>query len=198
MKKLIVMLAAGVLFAGTATAQSWTDLLKKAATEVVDKATDGKATQYAMTGTWKYKEPAVRFESDDVTAYLAGAAVESTAVSKLQKAYDFAGIKAGSCIFTFNSDGTFTATVGSRNLSGEYTYTAETHAITLTLSKGILGLKTLQGNAYISGSELELVFPMTKLVEFVSKLGSKISSLASISAMLEKYKNVYLGFAFEK
>ena len=198
MKKLIVMLAAGVLFAGTATAQSWTDLLKKAATEVVDKATDGKATQYAMTGTWKYKEPAVRFESDDVTAYLAGAAVESTAVSKLQKAYDFAGIKAGSCIFTFNSDGTFTATVGSRNLSGEYTYTAETHAITLNLSKGILGLKTLQGNAYISGSELELVFPMTKLVEFVSKLGSKISSLASISAMLEKYKNVYLGFAFEK
>lgn len=198
MKKLIVILTAGILFAGTTTAQSWTDLLKKAATEVVDKATDGKATEYAMVGTWKYKEPGVRFESDDVAANLAGAAVESTVVSKLQKAYNLAGIKTGSCTFIFDNEGKFTATIGSRTLSGEYTYTAETHALALTFSKGIPGLKTIQGNAYISGSELELVFPMTKLVELVSKLGSKISSLASISAMLEKYKNVYVGFAFEK
>jgi len=198
MTKLPMIMVAGVLFTGTTTAQSWIDLLKKAATEVVDKATDGKATEYAMVGTWKYKEPGVRFESDDVTAGLAGVAVESTVVSKLQKAYNLAGIKAGSCTFTFNSDGKFTATIGTRNLSGEYTYTTETHVLALTFSKGIPGLKTMQGNAYISGSELELVFPITKLVELVSKLGSKISSLATISTMLEKYKNVYIGFAFEK
>ena len=47
-------------------------------------------------------------------------------------------------------------------------------------------------------SDLLLVFPVTKLVEFATELGSKVSSLATVASLLKKYENVYLGFAFSK
>ena len=49
-----------------------------------------------------------------------------------------------------------------------------------------------------SGTELQLVFPVTKLVNLVTELGSKVSSLATVTTLLRKYENVYLGFAFTK
>ena len=50
MKKLLLP-AALLLLATTAAAQDWKDALKKIATTAVDEATDGKLTQYALTGS---------------------------------------------------------------------------------------------------------------------------------------------------
>ncbi len=198
MKKLIFILSVSLLAAGSAAAQSWTDALKKAATTVADEVTGGKLTQHALVGTWNYTGPGVKFEGEDMASNLAGSAVEGTVVKKLEKAYTIAGIKAGAGSFTFNDDATFSATLGKHQLSGEYEFDPATHVITLKFSKGKLNLGSVPGRAYISGQELVLVFPVTKLVDMVTAVGSKISSLSSVTKLLDKYKNVYIGFAFGK
>ena len=70
--------------------------------------------------------------------------------------------------------------------------------MTLHFAKGKFDLGSVPGHAYISGTELQLVFPVTRLVEFVKSLGSRISSLAAVTRLLEQYDDVYLGFEFDR
>lgn len=70
--------------------------------------------------------------------------------------------------------------------------------MTLHFAKGKLNLGSVPGHAYISGQELVLVFPVTRLVEVVTALGSKVSYFSTATTQLSKYKNVYVGFAFSK
>ena len=199
MKKFLLCATTLLLLSDTASAQDWKDALKKAATAAADKATDGKLTQYALAGTWNYTGPGVKFEGEDIASELGGAALETTVVKQLEKAYALAGIKPGSGTFTFERDSdAFSGKLGKHELSGTYEYDAPTHVVTLHFAKGKLNLGSVPGHAYISGSELVLVFPVTKLVEMVTALGSKVSSLSTAAALLSKYKDVYIGFAFSK
>ena len=198
-KKILLSAAALLLLAGTTSAQDWKEALKKAATAAADKATDGKLTQYALAGTWNYTGPGVKFEGEDLASELGGAALESSVVKQLTKAYALAGIKPGAGTFTFERDSdAFSATLGRHNLTGTYEYEAATHVVTLHFAKGKINLGSVPGHAYISGTELVLVFPVTRLVEMMTTLGSKISSLSTAAALLSKYKDVYVGFAFSK
>ena len=199
MKKILLSAAALLLLAGTTSAQDWKEALKKAATAAADKATDGKLTQYALAGTWNYTGPGVKFEGEDLASELGGAALESSVVKQLTKAYALAGIKPGTGTFTFERDSdAFSATLGRHNLTGTYEYEAATHVVTLHFAKGKINLGSVPCHAYISGTELVLVFPVTRLVEMMTTLGSKISSLSTAAALLSKYKDVYVGFAFSK
>ncbi len=195
-----ILLCAALLLCGTVSAQDWGDLLKKVATEAADKVTGGKLTEAAIAGCWNYAAPAVKFEGDDLLSGLGGTAMESTVTTRLEKAYALVGIRPGAASFTFTKEKTFTAVLGkAKNLSGTYAFDPETHEIRLTFDKtSKFKLGTLTGHAYIRGSELQLLFPVTKLVEVVTELGSKVSSLQTVAKLLEKYKEVYLGFAFEK
>ncbi len=198
MKKILIP-AVVLLLALPTAAQDWKNALKKIATTAVDEATDGKLTQYALAGTWNYSGPGVKFEGEDIASELGGAALESTVVQQLEKAYALAGIESGSGSFTFEkADSTFTAALGKHELSGTYEYDSSTHVVTLRFAKGKLNLGAVEGHAYVSGTDLLLVFPVTKLVNLVTELGSKVSSLATITTLLRKYENVYLGFAFTK
>ena len=199
-KHLILLLAAACTVGATANAaaQDWKELLTKIAAEAADRLTDGKLTEKALVGTWNYTQPGVRLEGEDVLSGVTGTALESTVAKRLETAYGYAGIRAGSCVFTFANDDTFCATIGKYQLSGTYAFDASTHVVTLRFAKGKIDLGTMEGHAYIDGQSLQLVFPVTKLVNMVSTLGSKISSLAAVTALLDKYKNVYIGFAFQK
>ena len=196
MKKSLLLFAVLLLFAGNAAAQDWKELLKKAATAALDKATDGQLTRYALVGTWNYTAPGVKFEGEDWASELGGTALESTVRTKLESVYSLAGIKPGSCCFAFDNEAGFTAVFGTRTLTGTYEFDAATHAVTLRFTKGTCNLGTVEGYAYVSGPELQLVFPVTKLVKMISALGSKISSLSALSKLLDKYENVYIGFGF--
>lgn len=198
MKKTLLIFTASLLLAGPAGAQDWKEALKKAATTVADKATDGKLTQYALAGEWNYTGPGVQFESSDLAASVGSAALETTLCGHLEKAYAFAGIEPGACSFAFDKEGAFTAAFGTRNLSGTYEFDASKHLITLHFAKGKYDLGAVPGHAYVSGDKLQLVFPVTKLVGIVTTLGSKVSSLATVTKLLKKYENVYLGFEFGK
>lgn len=195
MKRFFILTLAVLLCSSAASAQSWKDALKKVATETVDQVTGGKLTERAIVGTWNYSGPGVKMNSSDVLANVGGTVMESTVAGKLSGAYEKVGIVPGACTITFGSDDTFSMPVKGREVTGTYVFDASTHAITLQVGK----LKTsFTGYAYISGSNLQLVFPVDKLMSFVTAIGSKISSLSSVATLLEKYDNVYIGFEFEK
>lgn len=197
MKRLLLLFTA-LLCMGTASAQSWTEILKKMATAAADKLTDGQLTRRAIVGTWNYTGPGVKLEGEDWATELSGAAVESTVAEKLESIYRLAGIEPGASSFAFTEEETFEARFGSRTLSGTYEFDPSTHELSLHFTRGEHDLGTIPGHAYLSGSELQVVFPITKLVSIVTALSSKISSLASISKLLGKYENVYIGFEFAR
>lgn len=184
---------------GSTTAQSWEELLKKAATEVADKVSGGKLTEAALNGSWSYTAPAIRLESSNALNEIGSTAIESIATPKLERAYALVGLKTGAGAFTFNADKSFKAVLGrAKNLGGSYEFDPASHTITLTFSQSKFKLGKVSGKVYISGNKLQLLFPVTKLVEIVTKLGSSISSLNTIATLLERYEATYLGFAFEK
>lgn len=199
MKKTLFLIASVLLFAtAPANAQGWKDALKKAATTAADKATDGKLTQYALVGEWHYSGPGIKFEGGDVASELGGAAIETSLSGQLEKAYLLAGIKPGACTFSFDKENAFTAAMGTHTLSGTYEFDASAHLLTLHFAKGKFNLGSMPGHVYISGEQLQMVFPVTKVVDMVTALSSKVSSLESAAALLKKYKNVYIGFEFGK
>lgn len=199
MKRVFLLLIAIVVVGAshsTVMAQSWGDILKGAITDYVDDATGGKATEYLMTGEWSYDSPAVRLESDNELANLAGNALVTNVESKLQTTYNFVGIKKGGHSLTLNTDDSFVMTVGKRTLTGRYTYDADTHALSLEFSSKLL--KSLSGYAYIDGDRLDVAYDCTKLVNFLSALGSKVSMLNSITQLVDNYDNIYVGFAYSR
>lgn len=197
MKKLL-LLTALLLAAGNAAAQNWSDLLTKIGTALADKASDGELTRLAIVGEWDYTAPGVRFEGEDLTSELGAAALETTVAAKLETAYKLVGIRPGACEFAFEREGAFTAALGTHKLSGTYEFEPATHALTLRFAKGKYNLGTLSGHAFIAGTELQIVFPVTGLVRLMTTLGSKISSLATVAELLGKYENVYIGFRFAR
>ena len=198
MKKHLLALLLLLAAAPAVRAQDWLESLKQVATAAADKAADGKLTQYAIVGTWEYARPGVRFESDDLTSELGAAAVQGSVQEKLVRAYELAGIRPGACTFAFERDGRFTATAGSRTLAGTYAFVAATHEIVLDIERKSGRTLSVPGHAYLSGSGLQLVFPVTKLVETIEAFGSKVPALEKAAALLERYRDVYLGFEFDR
>lgn len=196
-RTMLLMTLALLLFGARAEAQDWKEALKKAVTSAADEATGGKLTGMAIVGAWEYTGPGVKFEGEELASKLGGAAIESSVAKQLTRAYEMVGIREGACSFDFDSEGGFTARLGSHDLSGDYAFDASTHEITLKISTGRIPLGSVPGHAYLSGEELLLVFPATKLVELVESLGQKIEALGTVTKLLENYENVYIGFAFK-
>lgn len=195
MKRFFVCTLAALFCLSGASAQSWLDAVKRVATDAVDQATGGKLTEKALVGTWNYSAPGVKLNSSDTLADVGGSVMEGTVSEKLKSIYEKAGIVAGACSITFGDDDTFSMPVKGHELTGTYEFDPSTHAITLQTGK----LKTsFTGYAYVSGGNLQLVFPVDKLMSFVTAVGSKVSSLSTLSSLLQKYDNVNLGFEFSK
>lgn len=199
MKRLFISLIA--LFALSSADAQILDALKKVATEavteVVDNATDGALTQLAIIGTWSYTAPAVKLDGEDTLTSLSGSALSATLGKKLESAFTKVGITSDACSVTFNSDGTFTMPIKNRNLTGTYTYNSEDHSLIMVV--GQIKSIEMKGYAFINGTTgLQLVFPVNKLTSFLTSLGSSISSLTTITALVKQYENIYLGFEFAK
>lgn len=196
MKRLFIILTLLCMVGVEADAQSWRDALKKGLTEAADKATKGAVTAIAINGTWRYSSPAVRLNSDNALTQVASSALSTTVNDKLAPIFEKLGVKEGFCTITFNADGTFSMPVKNKSLSGKYEFDSSTHMLTLKL--GDKGLISVKGFAYISGSDLQMVFSIEKLTTLLTELGSQSNALAGISATLAKYKDVMLGFEFAK
>lgn len=199
MKKTLLLTALCLMLGGPLRAQEWQELLKQTATSLGDRATEGKITQYALPGTWIYSAPGVRFEGDAAASDPGAALISSMVREQLVKVYEKAGMQAGSSKATFDNKGGFTVVFGTQKISGTYEYDAATHAITVRSSdERFAKIGAVTGRAYLSGSELQLLFPVTKLLELAKSFSSQVSSLEAVSTLLANYKNLYVGFAFER
>ena len=195
MRRIFITLIA-LFTLSTVSAQGWLDALKKVATEAVDKATDGALTQLAIVGDWSYSAPAVKLDGEDTLTSLSGSALSATLGTKMESIFAKVGIVKGACSVTFNNDGTFTIPIKNRNLTGTYTYNHEDHSLTMIL--GQEKKVDVKGFAYISGANLQLVFPINKLTDFLVNVGSSVSSLSTVTNLIKQYENIYLGFEFAK
>ena len=195
MRRIFITLIA-LFTISTTNAQGWLDALKRVATEAVDKATDGTLTKIAIVDSWSYSAPAVKLDGEDTLTSLSGSALSATLGSKMENIFAKVGIVEGACSVTFNEDGTFTMPIKSRNISGTYTYNNEDHSITMTL--GQEKKVEVKGFAYISGANLQLVFQINKLTDFLVNVGSSVSSLSTVTNLIKQYENIYLGFEFAR
>lgn len=203
MKKYLLIVAALALFTPNLQAQNWLDALKGAASTAADKLTGGKATQYAMVGSWSYDRPGVKLESENTLTEVAASAATTKLQSTLETGYSLVGFKSGSCSCTFTKEGKFTMTAGSRTLEGEYTFENESHALTMTFTSQLLSkLGKIEGVAYLDGTDLQILFPADKVLSILQTLGTKTASfsksMATISTLLNSFDGLNIGFEFTR
>lgn len=204
MKKLIILsLAAICLSASQAQAQNWLNALKGVASTAINKLTGGELTAKTIIGTWNYSQPGVKLSSDNTLSELTAAAATTSIQGKIAPFYEKVGIKPGVCKFVLNEDGTFSSTFGQRTFSGTYTFDAKTNALSLkyggnTQGVSLVNIGAIPAYAYMNGTNLQIVFPMDKLLNIVTALGSSVDSLSTITELLKSYNSIKIGFEFSK
>lgn len=180
-------------------AQNWLDALKNAATTAVDKVTGGKLTAATIYGTWNYSEPGIKLSSsDNALSDITAAAATTSIQQKMATYYEKVGIRKGACTFVFKEDGTFSSTFGQRTSSGTFTFNAETNQLVLKYETGLLKLGAINAYAYMTGGDLQILFPMDNLLKMLSSLGSGSGTLSTIMSLLKNYDSVKIGFEFSK
>lgn len=199
MKRILFILAfVFAVGAGDAQAQSWLDALKSVASTAIDKVTGGEFTAKSIIGTWKYVQPGVKLSSSDALSELAASAATSTMQSKMVTYYEKVGIKPGACSFTLNEDGTFSSTFGKKTYGGTYTFDAKTNQLMLKYDSALINWGSIPAYAYMNGKNMQIVFPIDKLVGVLTTLGSSISALSTVTELIKKYDSVKIGFEFTK
>lgn len=153
--------------------------------------------QANLTGTWNYKGAACVLESDNALTNIGGTLVTSKLETKMDEYLSKIGIKSGACSFTFNTDNTCTFTVAKRTISGVYALDAENKTIQFTFAN------VLSMTAYVAytGSSLQLVFNVDKLMSLIKKVSSSLSANATISTintLLSAYDGMMIGVKLEK
>lgn len=182
-------------FSAQIHAQSLKDLFSKENVEKVVSTVTGKSTA-SMEGTWVFSGSAVEFESDNLLQKAGGAVAASAVESKLDEQLEKLGIKEGEMSFTFNADSTFNAKIGSKSLSGTYSYDDSTQNVGLKLSK----LVNLSAQVSCTSSEMDLLFNADKLLSLITAISSKSSNsvLQTISSLAGSYDGMRLGLALKK
>lgn len=176
-------------------AQSLKDLLNKDNIEkVVNAVTNNKTVQ--MTGTWTFTGSALEFESDNLLQQAGGTLAASAVEKKLDEQLNKIGIKPGELSFTFNTDSTFVATIGSKPLNGTYSYDTSTQKVNLKLAK----IAGLNAKVNCTSNQMDLLFNADKLLQLLTFLSSKSNNntLKSIGSLAESYDGMLVGLGLEK
>ena len=144
-----------------------------------------QATEKTIIGTWVYEEPAIVLQSDNVLTNAAAKLAAKKAETKLQEQLNKIGIKKGALTLTFNSDGTFSETFGSKSVSGTWS---------IKNSKLIMKhtVRTTTLTTQVSGKELMFVTDASKLLKLFQTLGSNStnSSISTVTSLMKKVKGM--------
>lgn len=190
MKKVLLSLI--LLFAVSAgvSAQSWKDLLGKAASELAEEASStatGSAvtnilgtilgnsltlSYEALEGTWDYEGVACVLESEEALSNIGGTLVTGTLETKIDEKLALIGVSKGNCSFAFAKDSTCVIRVGGYNLNGKYRLNVEDKVIDFTFMYDKLPLKT-----YVSYEiqSVDIVFKADRLLSFIKNVASYVS-----------------------
>lgn len=179
-------------------------------TSILENVVGGAISKLDLSidGTWKYTSPEVQFKSDNLLAQAGGAAATTKIETTLSKLYGKIGINE-SLSYTFNADSTFTQTIkiGSivKNLKGTYSLDKTNKIITLKYEAlGRIGLGKINAIYANTGTSMSLLFDASDMMSFLKKVISAVSSvsgkasLATVSALLDNYDGVLIGYKMKK
>lgn len=153
-----------------------------------------QASTNNIVGTWEYSEPAIVFQSDNFLAKTGAKLVANKLESKLQEQLGKYGIKEGALKFTFNEDGTFTQTLGSKTSSGKWA--VKDSKLNLTY----LNVKTISITTQLESGKMMFVTDATKLLTLIKTVGSKSgnSNLKTISSLMNSVNGLQAGLTLVK
>lgn len=156
-------------------------------------------TEKSIVGTWVYKSPEVRFESENLLSKAGGEVAAAKIEEKLVDLYSMIGIKAGVSGFVFNEDKTCTIALGSTSINGTYTLDVKSHEINIKSSTGLIKLK---GQAYFGLNSLSIIFDADKLLSITQGIaaftGKGGGTLGAAAGVLGSYKGLKLGMELQK
>ena len=152
-----------------------------------------QATEKTIIGTWVYEEPAIVLQSDNILTSAAAKLAAKKAETKLQEQLNKIGIKKGALTLTFNSDGTFSETFGSKSVSGTWSIKNSKLIMKHTVRSTTL-------TTQVSGKELMFVTDASKLLKLFQTLGSNStnSSISTVTSLMKKVKGMQCGITLVK
>ncbi len=153
--------------------------------------------QADLLGTWTYASPECLFESENLLKKAGGEVAAAQVEKKLEEQFTKIGIKAGVSKYTFAEDGSYQMTIGSRTISGTYTFDEKAQTVTMSAALGLFSSTALVEK---SGNSLSLLYDADKLLSVVSSLGalSGNKTVSGLSSLLGSYDGMKIGFKMSK
>lgn len=163
---------------------------------------DGQLSEADLAGVYKYKEPAITFQSDNLLQKAGGAAMAATIVSKLSPYYEKAGMQ--NLVVTLTPEKTFEFAINSMKLSGTFerdsTQTSSNLFIFNFQALGTVGIGKITGDVQKSGNGLILTFDASKLLTLLNTVASLTGkqTLQTAANFLNSYDGLNCGFSLTK
>ena len=150
-----------------------------------------------LQGTWTYRKADCVFETQNLLLKAGGEMAATKIESQLESQLGKVGITPGACSFTFNSDGTYVATIGQYNLTGNYTLNTKSNTLTMTY---LAGIGRISPKVVKTGASISILFEGDKLLSMVQKVGklSSNSTVNSLSSLINSYDGMLVGMQLSK
>ena len=150
-----------------------------------------------LQGTWTYRKADCVFETQNLLLKAGGEMAAAKIESQLESQLGKVGITPGACSFTFNSDGTYVATIGQYNLTGNYTLNTKSNTLTMTY---LAGIGRISPKVVKTGASISLLFEGDKLLSMVQKVGklTSNSTVNSLSSLINSYDGMLVGMQLSK
>ena len=150
-----------------------------------------------LQGTWTYRKADCVFETQNLLLKAGGEMAATKIESQLESQLSKVGITPGACSFTFNSDGTYAATIGQYNLTGNYTLNTKSNTLTMTY---LAGIGRISPKVVKTGATISLLFEGDKLLSMVQKVGklTSNSTVNSLSSLINSYDGMLVGMQLSK
>jgi len=154
-----------------------------------------KITAANLIGAWSYKGPGCAFTSEQLLAQAGGEVVAADIKTRVKPYYDQLGITSANTRVTFKEDGTYTAVIAGKQLSGNYTFDEANYKVTM---KGLL--LTINCYAKRNSDGIALLFESSKLLTLLQTLAALSGNTAvqTVGDLSKSYDGLRLGFDFRK
>ncbi|MCM1028071.1 MAG: DUF4923 family protein [Pseudoflavonifractor sp.] len=158
----------------------------------------------ALEGSWKYSGAAVSFMSDNMLQKAGGTAAAATIQEKIEPMFKRAGFDKMTA--EFDSDSTFTMTLGRTKLTGAIAprEITESSPANFTLELKVGGkIRLAMIDAYITKAgkdKMDLMMDVSSLLTIARTAGALTgnSSIQSLAKLLESYDGLCAGFALDR
>jgi hypothetical protein len=164
---------------------------------IIGILTNGVASANTIVGSWKYAEPTVQFESQNLLAQAGGIVAGNAIVNKISPYYEKLGLKNGIVAITFNEDKTCSVNMNGRNIQGTYTYDSAANKVQINSQ---YGFSLVTAYITLSANQMALTFDSSQILTIATALGANSgnSTLSAISNIAGSYNGMKTGFLFNR